>query len=145
MLQGAKLPVGRACCFRLCSADQTEVRCGFQQRQIAGIRGQFVVVAGMAQYQVLHHELDVHDAAAAALEAGHAGLLPDLDDDQAFQMLSKVSQEMNIKVAEVAKAADGVIVGSAIVKVIQTHGGTPSAQAELAAFVKPLVDAVKSV
>ena len=46
---------------------------------------------------------------------------------------------------EVAQAADGVVVGSAIVKVIQTHGGTPSAQAELAAFVKPLVDAVKSV
>ena len=46
---------------------------------------------------------------------------------------------------EVALAADGVVVGSAIVKVIQTHGGTPSAQAELAAFVKPLVDAVKSV
>lgn len=46
---------------------------------------------------------------------------------------------------EVALSADGVVVGSAIVKVIQTHGGTPSAQAELAAFVKPLVDAVKSV
>ncbi len=46
---------------------------------------------------------------------------------------------------EVALAADGVVVGSAIVKVIEKHGGTPSAQAELAAFVKPLVDAVKSV
>ncbi|MES2705259.1 MAG: tryptophan synthase subunit alpha [Verrucomicrobiota bacterium] len=46
---------------------------------------------------------------------------------------------------EVAQSADGVVVGSAIVKVIQTHGGTPRAQAELAAFVKPLVDAVKSV
>ena len=42
-------------------------------------------------------------------------------------------------------AADGVVVGSAIVKIIQNHGGTPSAQTELAAFVKPLVDAVKSV
>ena len=46
---------------------------------------------------------------------------------------------------EVALAADGVVVGSAIVKIIEKHGGTPSAQAELAAFVKPLVDAVKSV
>ena len=46
---------------------------------------------------------------------------------------------------EVAVAADGVVVGSAIVKVIQTHGGTAAAQAELAAFVKPLVEAVKSV
>ena len=46
---------------------------------------------------------------------------------------------------EVALAADGVVVGSAIVKVIQTWGGTASAQAELAAFVKPLVEAVKSV
>lgn len=46
---------------------------------------------------------------------------------------------------EVAQAADGVVVGSAIVKVIQTWGGTASAQAELAAFVKPLVEAVKSV
>lgn len=46
---------------------------------------------------------------------------------------------------EVAQSADGVVVGSAIVKVIQNHGGKPSAQRELAAFVKPLVDAVKSV
>ena len=46
---------------------------------------------------------------------------------------------------EVALAADGVVVGSAIVKVIQTHGGTAAAQTELAAFVKPLVAAVKSV
>jgi tryptophan synthase alpha chain len=46
---------------------------------------------------------------------------------------------------EVAQAADGVVVGSAIVKIIQTHGGTPAAQQQLAAFVKPLVDAVKSV
>ena len=46
---------------------------------------------------------------------------------------------------DVAMAADGVVVGSAIVKIIGKHGGTPSAQAELAAFVKPLVDAVKSV
>ena len=46
---------------------------------------------------------------------------------------------------EVALGADGVVVGSAIVKVIQTWGGTASAQAELAAFVKPLVEAVKSV
>lgn len=46
---------------------------------------------------------------------------------------------------EVARAADGVVVGSAIVKVVQTYGGTPHAQAELEAFVKPLVEAVKSV
>ena len=46
---------------------------------------------------------------------------------------------------EVAQAADGVVVGSAIVKIIQTHGNQPGAQRELAAFVKPLVDAVKSV
>ncbi|MDB6071000.1 MAG: tryptophan synthase subunit alpha [Verrucomicrobiales bacterium] len=46
---------------------------------------------------------------------------------------------------EVAVSADGVVVGSAIVKIIQTYGGTASAQAELAAFVKPLVEAVKSV
>ncbi len=45
---------------------------------------------------------------------------------------------------EVALAADGVVVGSAIVKIIEKHGGTPTAQTELAAFVKPLVDAVKS-
>lgn len=46
---------------------------------------------------------------------------------------------------EVAQSADGVVVGSAIVKIIEKNGGKPDAQAALAAFVKPLVDAVKSV
>ena len=30
----------------------------------------------------------------------------DIDDDQAFEMLSKVSQEMNIKLAQVANQVD---------------------------------------
>lgn len=47
--------------------------------------------------------------------------------------------------AEVARAADGVVVGSAIVKVIGQYGKSPDLQERLAAFVKPLVDAVKSV
>jgi tryptophan synthase alpha chain len=45
----------------------------------------------------------------------------------------------------VAGMADGVVVGSAIVKLIEQHGSDNSLTDRLAAFVKPLVDAVKSV
>jgi len=45
----------------------------------------------------------------------------------------------------VASDADGVVVGSAIVSLIEKHGSTPALLQELSGFVKPLVDAVKSV
>ena len=45
----------------------------------------------------------------------------------------------------VAGMADAVVVGSAIVKLIGQHGASPDLPAQLASFVKPLVDAVKSV
>lgn len=44
----------------------------------------------------------------------------------------------------VASLADGVVVGSAIVKVIAKEGGAPDLAEKVRAFVKPLVDAVKS-
>ena len=47
--------------------------------------------------------------------------------------------------ATVASMADGVVVGSAIVKLIEKHGSSPSLAAEVGAFVKPLVDAVKAL
>ncbi len=43
----------------------------------------------------------------------------------------------------VASMADGVVVGSAIVKLIEQHGGSDELTAKVSAFVKPLVDAVK--
>ncbi len=45
----------------------------------------------------------------------------------------------------VAESADAVVVGSAIVKLIEQHGSSPDLTAKLTAYVKPLVDAVKSV
>lgn len=45
----------------------------------------------------------------------------------------------------VAEAADGVVVGSAIVRIVEQHGKSPELAARLTEFVKPLVDAVKSV
>ncbi len=45
----------------------------------------------------------------------------------------------------VASSADGVVVGSAIVSLIEKHGMGPGLLPELTGFVKPLVDAVKSV
>ena len=45
----------------------------------------------------------------------------------------------------VAGMADGVVVGSAIVKLIGQNGAAPDLAARVGAFVKPLVDAVKSV
>lgn len=45
----------------------------------------------------------------------------------------------------VATMADGVVVGSAIVSLIEKHGTESGLIQELTAFVKPLVDAVKSV
>lgn len=47
--------------------------------------------------------------------------------------------------AEVARAADGVVVGSAIVKEVERHGPSEDLQDRIEAFVKPLVDAAKSI
>ena len=47
--------------------------------------------------------------------------------------------------AEVARAADGVVVGSAIVRRVQDHATDPNVAQVVADFVKPLVDATKSV
>lgn len=44
----------------------------------------------------------------------------------------------------VATMADGVVVGSAIVKLIEQHGQTEDLAEKLTAFVKPLVEAVKT-
>lgn len=60
-----------------------------------------------------------------------------------------VAVGFGISTAEQARAvagmADAVVVGSAIVKLIEQHGAAPDLAARLASFVKPLVDAVKSV
>ncbi len=45
----------------------------------------------------------------------------------------------------VAGMADGVVVGSAIVKLIEKHGAAPDVAAHVESFVKPLVAAVKAV
>jgi tryptophan synthase alpha chain len=45
----------------------------------------------------------------------------------------------------VAEAADGVVVGSAIVRVVEKHGQAPELAARLREFVRPLVEAVKGV
>jgi tryptophan synthase alpha chain len=45
----------------------------------------------------------------------------------------------------VARMADAVVVGSAIVKLIGQHGQSPELTAQVASFVKPLVEAVKAV
>ena len=47
--------------------------------------------------------------------------------------------------AEVARAADGVVVGSAIVNIIAENAGAADVAERVLSFVKPLVDAVKSV
>jgi tryptophan synthase alpha chain len=47
--------------------------------------------------------------------------------------------------AEVASQADGVVVGSAIVKLIAEHGAAADLPARVEALVKPLVDAVKAL
>ena len=45
----------------------------------------------------------------------------------------------------VAEAADGVVVGSAIVRIVEQYGHSLELAARLTEFVQPLVDAVKSV
>lgn len=47
--------------------------------------------------------------------------------------------------AAVARSADGVVVGSAIVKTIAAHGSSPDLASLVADFVRPLVEATKSV
>lgn len=46
---------------------------------------------------------------------------------------------------EVAKAADGVVVGSAIVQVIAEYGNAPDLHERLKKFVQPLADAVHAI
>lgn len=46
---------------------------------------------------------------------------------------------------EVAKASDGVVVGSAIVQIIADYGNAPDLHERLKEFVQPLTDAVHSV
>lgn len=46
---------------------------------------------------------------------------------------------------EVARSADGVVVGSAIVREIETHGAAEDLPDRIEAFVKPLVEGAKSV
>ncbi len=46
--------------------------------------------------------------------------------------------------SEVARAADGVVVGSAIVRIIEQHGNSPELAAKLREFVRPLVEATKT-
>jgi tryptophan synthase alpha chain len=45
--------------------------------------------------------------------------------------------------AAVTAAADGVVVGSAIVKIVEKYGASPDLTAQLEAFVRPLVAAAK--
>jgi len=47
--------------------------------------------------------------------------------------------------ATIASKADGVVVGSAIVKLIEQNGSSPDCAAKVKAFVKPLVDAVHAL
>ena len=47
--------------------------------------------------------------------------------------------------AEVARSADGVVVGSAIVRIVEEFGDTDEVAVKVAEFVKPLVDGAKSV
>lgn len=47
--------------------------------------------------------------------------------------------------AEIASKADGVVVGSAIVKLIEQNGTSPDCAAKVEIFVKPLVDAVHAL
>ncbi len=47
--------------------------------------------------------------------------------------------------AEVARSADGVVVGSAIVRQVEEHGSSDDVADRVEAFVKPLVDGTKSV
>jgi len=47
--------------------------------------------------------------------------------------------------AEVARSADGVVVGSAIVRQVERHRDSPDVAQRVEEFVKPLVAAVKSV
>ena len=47
--------------------------------------------------------------------------------------------------ATVAACSDGVVVGSAIVKIVAANGDQPDLADKVFDFVKPLVDATKSV
>lgn len=87
---------------------------------------------------------------------GVTGAKSDLADD-IDQQVASIQQYTDLPVvvgfgictpaqaASVAKNADGVVVGSAIVRCVEKYGDQPDLAKQVEAFVKPLVDAVKSV
>lgn len=78
-------------------------------------------------------------------------------DEQLRSMVEKIKQHTELPVAvgfgisnpaqaaEVAGFADGVVVGSAIVRMIGSLGDTPETAQKVGAFVRALVDATKGV
>lgn len=87
---------------------------------------------------------------------GVTGAQNDLADD-IDQQVAGIKQHTKLPVAvgfgistsdqarSVAQVADGVVVGSAIVRCVEANGDKPDLAEQVEAFVKPLVEAVKSV
>ena len=55
-----------------------------------------------------------------------------------------VISPIDILPLDLSRAADGVVVGSAIVRQVEANGNDPDLAAKIEAFVQPLADAVKS-
>lgn len=87
---------------------------------------------------------------------GVTGAKSDLADD-IDQQVEGIQQHTQLPIAvgfgistseqarSVAEAADGVVVGSAIVRCVEANADKPDLAEQVESFVKPLVDAVKSV
>ncbi len=54
--------------FRQGRIDQTQFSRQLQQGQIADIGSKLRILVGVSQHQVLHHEFDIHHAAAVVLD-----------------------------------------------------------------------------
>ena len=68
MLDLAQVAIQGADIFGKIGADQTELGRHFQQGQIADIRRQLRMLMRVGEHEILHHELDVHHAAAVVFD-----------------------------------------------------------------------------
>ena len=100
MLQAPVFAVGIAGRPGLARVDQPQFAGDTQQRDVAEVAGQFGVLVGMAEDQVLDDELDVDDAARVMLEGEAGGAVQGVrvvhflaHGDDVFLQLRKVARQ----------------------------------------------------
>ncbi len=83
--------------------------------------------------------------AQQSLAEGISGNVAEIKEHSSVPVVVGFGISTPEQAAEVARSSDGVVVGSAIVRIVEANGSAPDLGEKVEAFVKPLVDAAKSV